>query len=259
MAVDQITTRQPGRRRPTAKERIAARRAEEAARAAAARRRRTVTTAVVAAVLLVVAVALTIVVQSSRTSSPPGAVAPAHTVDDGTAIAVGPVDAPVTLDVYEDFLCPACGNFETLTGPTLAELAAEGSARIVYHPMAFLDGASTDRYSTRALNAAGVVVDAAGPDAYVRFAALLYAHQPAEGGPGLDDERLIELAAEVGASGADVERGIRDLVFEDWTERVTDRASRDGVNQTPTVLLEGERLGYEQQQPAALAAAVRAG
>lgn len=259
MPPDQMPSRRPGqgRKRP-AQQRIAARRAEEAARAAAARRRKTMTTAIVSGVLLAAAVVLMILVQSSRTSSSTGAAAPANTVDGGTAITIGRDDAPVTLDVYEDFQCPACANFEKESGETLAQLVADGSARVVYRPIAFLDRASPDRYSTRSLNAAGVVVDAAGPEAFVRFIGLLYERQPVEGTPGLTDDELIELAADAGASGPEVERGIRDLVFEDWTKMVTDRASRDGVNQTPTVLLDGELLSYEQRQPAAIAEAVRA-
>jgi protein-disulfide isomerase len=258
MPTDQIVQRPGQGRRPTAKQRAAARRAaEEAARATDARRRKVLTGVAVAAVLAT-AVVLMIVVQSSRTASSPDAAAPAGTVDGGTAVAVGREDAPVTLDVYEDYQCPACAGFESRSGATLAALVADGSARVVYHPLAFLDRASTDQYSTRSLNAAGVVVDAAGPEAFVRFAGLLYERQPAEGGAGLTDDQLIDLAEQAGASGPAVERGIRNLVFEDWTRRVTDEGSRAGVNQTPTVLLDGKRLEYEQLQPDALTAAVRA-
>ena len=44
--------------------------------------------------------------------------------------------------------------------------------------------ARTTQYSTRALNAAAAVVDAAGPDAFQTFHDLLFANQPAEGGVG---------------------------------------------------------------------------
>ena len=37
---------------------------------------------------------------------------PANTVDSGTAILVGSTDAPVTVDLYEDFQCPNCKAFE---------------------------------------------------------------------------------------------------------------------------------------------------
>ncbi|TFV66928.1 UNVERIFIED_ORG: disulfide bond formation protein DsbA [Bacillus sp. AZ43] len=259
MPADQMTPPRPGqRRRPSAKERIATRKAEEAARARAARRRKTVTTAIVAAVVLAVAVVLTIVVQSQRTGSSPNAAVPTNTTLDGAVIGVGSADAPAVIDVYEDFGCPACGAFEARHAGTLAELAADGDVLLRYHPISILDRAFTDDYPTRAMNAAGVVVDAAGPEAYVRFTQELFARQPAEGGPGLTDDELVELAHEAGASGADVERGIRNLVFEDWTGELTDRASREGITGTPTVLLDGEPFNWPTLEPAALADAVRA-
>ncbi|RBY84931.1 thioredoxin domain-containing protein [Blastococcus sp. TF02A-30] len=260
MPVDQ-QTRQPVRpgRRPTARQRAeAGRAAEAAARARAAQRRRTVTGATVAATLLAVAVLVVVVVQSQRVSSSPDAAVPAHTTADGAVVEVGSADASATLDVYEDFGCPACGAFEARHAGTLAELAADGDVLLRYHPISILDRAFTDDYPTRAMNAAGVVVDAAGPEAYVRFTQELFARQPAEGGPGLTDDELVGLAREAGAAGPAVERGIRELVFEDWTRELTDRASREGVAGTPTVLLDGEPLDWATLDPAALADAVRA-
>jgi protein-disulfide isomerase len=243
-------------KRETARRRIAEKRAaEQRARAQERRRRQAVVGGVVAAVVVVAVVAV-IVVQSARTSSSPDAAVPANTVDGATAFAVGPADAPVTVDVYEDFLCPACRQFEATTGETLAALAADGTAQVRYHPIAILDRASTDDYSTRALNAAAVVGDAAGTEAFLAFHDALFAEQPAEGGPGLTDERLGELAAEAGASGADVEEAITGLAYEDWTREVTDAASRAGVTGTPTVLVDGAIL--QDRTPAGLRAAVEA-
>jgi protein-disulfide isomerase len=248
----------PGRR-TSARQRIAERRAAEAAaQAAALRRRRTLVGGIVAAVLVVVAVVVVVVVQTQRTATPAAADAPAGTTDGGTAFALGPDDAPVTVDVYEDFLCPYCAAFETAAGDTLEELAADGTVRVRYHPLAFLDRASTDDYSTRALNAAAVVADAAGTQAFLAFHDALFAEQPAEGGPGLPDDRLVELAAQAGAAGGDVEAGIRGLRFADWTERVTDDASRDGVTGTPTVLVDGDPLPAGQLTAEGVRAAVAA-
>ncbi|SHF84191.1 DsbA family protein [Geodermatophilus nigrescens] len=244
-------------RRTSARRRIAERRAAEAAaRAAALRRRRTVVGGVVAAVLVLVAVVVVVVVQTQRTQTSPAAAVPAGTTDGGTAVALGPDDAPVTVDVYEDPLCPYCARIEAAAGDTLEQLAADGAVQVRYRTIAFLDRASTDDYSTRALNAAGVVVDAAGVEAWLRFHDALFAEQPAEGGPGLDDDRLVELAAQAGATGAEVERGIRDLRFADWTEQVTDAASRAGVTGTPTVLVDGEPLPAEELTAEGVRAAV---
>ncbi len=255
MPTDQTRTRS----KAAARQRIEARRAAEAAALAQAqRRRRTVIGGIAAAVAVLVALVVVVVVQTQRTATSADARVPADTVADGTAVRVGQADAPVTVTVYEDFLCPACKSFEDTSGDTLAALVADGTAAVEYRPVAILDHYSTDDYSTRALNAAGVVADAAGPEAFLAFHNLLFAAQPAEGGAGLSDDDLIALAGRAGATGEEVESGIRDRVYEDWTERVTDAASQAGLTGTPTILVDGEQLDLRQATPQGLEAAVRA-
>jgi protein-disulfide isomerase len=228
--------------RRTNRERLAARRAAEtAAKARAERRRRTVLGAVGAAVAVLVALAVVIVVQMQRTSTSVDAAVPANTVD-GTVIVVGSADAPVTVDLYEDFQCPNCKAFEAASGATLAQLVAAGTVQAHYHGMAFLDTSANSQYSTRALNAAAVVLSTAGPDAFQKFHDLLYANQPAEGGAGLSYEQLVGYAGQAGAAGSTVEQDIRDLTYGDWVKTATDQASKDGVTGTPTVFVDGTAL-----------------
>jgi protein-disulfide isomerase len=238
------------------RERIAARRAAEAAaRARDERRRRTVLGGVAAAVAVLIALVVVIVVQTQRTSTAAGAAVPANTVD-GTVISVGAAGAPVTVDLYEDFQCPNCKAFEDATGSTLAQLISDGTVQAHYHGMAFLDTSANGQYSTRALNAAAVVVATAGPEAFQTFHDLLYAHQPAEGGSGLTDAQLVQYAAQAGAAGSSVEQDIRDLTYGDWVKTATDQASKDGVTSTPTVLVDGQKLAHPSA--AGLTAAVTA-
>jgi protein-disulfide isomerase len=232
-------------KRRAARRRIAERRAAEAAaRAGAQRRRRTLVGGIVAAVLLVVAVVVVIGVQNSRTATATAAnaAAPANTVDSGQVIVVGSTDAPVTIDLYEDFQCPVCKSFEDSAGGTLASLVADGTVQLHYHGMAFLDTSANDQYSTRALNAAAVVLDTAGSEAFQSFHDLLYVNQPDEGGSGLTDDQLITYAEQAGAGGETVEQDIRDLTYGDWVEQITDQASKDGVTGTPTVFVDGQQL-----------------
>jgi protein-disulfide isomerase len=236
------------------RERLAARRAAEAAaRARAERRRRTVLGGVVAAVALLLALIAVVVVQTQRTSTSASAAVPPNVVD-GTVIAVGSAAAPVTVDLYEDFQCPNCKAFEDQSGSTLAQLVAAGTVQAHYHGMAFLDTSANHQYSTRALNAAAVVANAAGAQAYATFHGLLFANQPDEGGSGLTDDQLISYAAQAGASGEAVEAGIRDLVYGDWVAQAEDQASKDGVTGTPTVMVNGQPL--EDLSAAGLTAAV---
>jgi protein-disulfide isomerase len=252
------TDRKPGSaKQAAARRRIEEKRAAEAAaRARAERRRRTLIGGVVGGVLLVVAVVALIVVQSGRTATSVNAAVPAHTVDHGTTIVVGSSTAPVTVDLYEDFQCPNCKAFEDQSGQTLTQLVTDGTVQAHYHGMAFLDTSANGKYSTRALNAAAAVTDAAGTDAFKKFHDLLYANQPPEGGKGLSDDQLVQYATQAGASSDKVAQEIRGLTYGDWVKNVTDQASKDGVTGTPTVLVDGKTLS--DLSPDGLTAAVQA-
>jgi protein-disulfide isomerase len=195
-------------------------------------------------------VGLGVAVQASRNSTDGTTATPSGLVEG--SVQVGATSAPVTVTVYEDYLCPACREAEEQLGATLDSLVEQGAIRLQYRPMAFLDRASTDRYSTRALNAVACVVDSA-PQSFPTMHSSLFAAQPAEGGAGIADGRLVELAAQAGAG--DQSDCIGDLRFQDWTRRMTDQASRDGVVGTPTYLVDGTPL--PERTPEALRAAVQ--
>ena len=82
---------------------------------------------------------------------------PAGATPTGDGIVVG--TGPVTVDMYIDFLCPFCRRFELAAGPTLGGMVGDGLISAVYHPMSFLDAASTTRYSSRAGSASGCASD----------------------------------------------------------------------------------------------------
>jgi protein-disulfide isomerase len=242
--------------RRAARERIAARRAAEETVLRARRRRRRLAAALAVAALAVVVVVV-IAVQGSRTHTDPAAAAPRNTAPGtgGAAFEVGDDSAPVVVDLYEDFQCPVCRQFEEQSGATLDALVRDGTVRLRYRPIAILDRLSADDYSTRALNAAAVVADQSGDDAFRAFHDALFAQQPAEGSAGLSDAQLTALAGAAGASGPAAQEGIGQLRFADWTVRVTDQASQQGVTATPTVLVDGRQL--TDRSPAGITAAVQ--
>jgi protein-disulfide isomerase len=207
-----------------------------------ARRRSMIALAAVAAVIAVIVGSFVLVQNTKRDTltSTAASALPANVGDDGS-IVVGKASAPVTLTVYEDFQCPACLSFEQANGQQIKTWVDAGTVKVSYRPIAFLDRASTTRYSTRSLNAAAAVV-ASAPDAFPAFHDALFASQPAEGGAGLPDQQLIDLAVEAGAPKDKVTPAIEGLTYEAWTAKVTDQASKDGVNQTPTLLVNGTKL-----------------
>ncbi len=221
-----------------AAERAAALRAAEAKKE---RRRRIVVSAVVIGVLLAIG-GIAFAVQSGRDTTGQAATPPAGAVDT-YGVPLGPDDAPVTVEVYEDFLCPFCGDFEASASESLEEYAEAGDVQVQYKVVAFLDPLSegTD-YSTRAANAVAVVLDEAGRDEAVEMHEALFANQPAEETPGLSDEQLVELAVESGAARTAVEGPIENRKFEQWVENAGEAASQDDVAQTPTVRVDGETV-----------------
>ena len=123
---------------------------------------------------------------------------PSVAVDQGTAFTVG--SGSVMIDLYEDFMCPVCRQFETQDGATLKQLVSENKVTIRYHPVAILNPSSNGtEYSSRA---AGAVAAAAEAGKFLEYHDVLYQNQPGEGTDGLTDAKLIELGKSVGLTSS---------------------------------------------------------
>jgi protein-disulfide isomerase len=168
----------------------------------------------------------------STAAAPPRV--PAHSTPQGDGVVVG--SGPVVVDAYIDFQCPFCRAFEMTSGDALRAMAADGLITLVYHPMNFLDEASTNHYSSRAASASGCASDA---DRFSDYAQVLFANQPPEGGPGLTDEQLVELGLAIGLTDPVFVQGVLQHVYVPWADHVTQLAMARGVSGTPTTLVEG--------------------
>jgi protein-disulfide isomerase len=159
---------------------------------------------------------------------------PAGATPDGDGIAVG--DGPVQVDIYIDFLCPFCKQFELNAADALAALVSGKRATLVYHPMNFLDEASTTRYSTRASSASGCASDGG---RFVEFTHQLFVGQPPEGGAGLTDEEITAIGVAAGLDQASFASCVSEGRYLEWPTFVTSRAAQAGVEGTPTVRVQG--------------------
>jgi protein-disulfide isomerase len=177
----------------------------------------------------------------------PGRV-PAGATPEGDGILIGA--GPVQVDAFIDFLCPFCRQFEQAAEPVLAGLVAGGRARLAYHPMNFLDEASTTRYSTRAAAASGCAAD---QGRFLQYAHELFARQPPEGGAGLSDAVLAGLGPAAGLDEAAFAACLAQGAYLEWPAYVTARATEAGISATPTVLVAGAPVSPE---PRAITAAV---
>jgi protein-disulfide isomerase len=186
--------------------------------------------------VVIFAVGLVFYIVSSADKKPGDGEAKSIRVTSSDLIKKEGTDEPkAVVSLYEDFLCPACGNFEKTFGPTINKLIDSGAVAADYYMVSILDRQG-DGYSTRASNAAYCVADES-TDAFRRFHAALYAQQPAEGvGPFPDNARLIEVARQAGAAG-----GVPDCVNnEKYAAMVKGLAKASSVNGTPTIRINGQ-------------------
>jgi protein-disulfide isomerase len=209
------------------------------------RRRRSLVVTVVGLVVLAVIVAIYYGVRTAGDGSGSGSTSatPAGTVST-YAVPAGPASAPVKVAIYEDFMCPFCGQFEKASRAELQKDVDAGKVQLQYHVLNFLDRSSTTSYSTRAANALGAVLDASGPKVAKKFHDLLFENQPAEGSAGLSDSRLVDLAVQAGAPRKAVQDAVSSKSYESWVNKVTDKASKDKVTGTPTVRVNGKDVTF---------------
>lgn len=120
---------------------------------------------------------------------------------DGGVVVVGKSTAKVTLDVYEDFLCPACGAFEKAYSGAIEQHVADGSVQVRYHMLPMLnDRSDPPGYSMDSANAGLCAADAG---QFPAFHKSLYNDQPEEGSRGWDDQQLAKLGEDLGITSKD--------------------------------------------------------
>ncbi|MDR2374324.1 MAG: thioredoxin domain-containing protein [Bifidobacteriaceae bacterium] len=244
---DKRKSRKPA---PAARGRDAAQARAEAERlkaAQAAKERRTKLLAIAGAVLVVVGIVVAVVlvlIEATKSSygdvaKPPGAIE-AGAVVIGQDLAPGGTPAEgddvVVVRVYSDYMCPNCASVEARLSGKFEELAAAGKIKLEIQPLAILDYMSEGtNYSTRASNAALTVAKYA-PDKFLAFHSRLFDSdiQPGEYTEGLTDERLIEVAQEVGI-GSEATDKFADQEFYDWITYSTDKGRSDGLQGTPSM------------------------
>jgi protein-disulfide isomerase/uncharacterized membrane protein YphA (DoxX/SURF4 family) len=159
--------------------------------------------------------------------------------------------AAATVDVYEDFQCPHCLDFEKAVSKTMDADVRANKAQVRFHTLAFLDSSSSgNRYSSRAANAALCASDISVED-FVAYHNVLYGTvkgkqvQPAEGSNGRTDGNLETYAQQIGIKSGQLstfDSCVQTEKHKALVAAITDRASTDGVNATPTIKVNGKSI-----------------
>ncbi|MFS0868214.1 DsbA family protein [Microbacterium sp. 179-B 1A2 NHS] len=193
------------------------------------------------AVVAVLALVIGIVVVMNNAATAPAARPDSAGIDESTgAVVVG--TGANEIDVWVDFYCPHCQDFEDVYGPTLEEQLGDESVTLNIHPVALnsLNAASGTDFSKRSANALFCVA-ADEPVAAFPFYTSVFAEKPS--GAGLTDEQLVEHAEAAGSMGA--AECIADRTWDDLVAEQTETIPADpetGGAGTPTVFVNGERI-----------------
>lgn len=209
-----------------ARERVRAMREEQARKER--RREQMMRFGIIGAVLIAVAI-IGIAIATTRGSSDPvdPDAQPAGVTESGGGVSVAePVaDAP-TLEVWFDFSCPHCRDFETANGAFLSELAGAGDANVVYRPVTFVGQLA----SVKATNAWACSLDEGLGEEYMD---ALYSIQG-----NFTDNQLLSAAEGVGLSGDAFESCVEDGAYEGWVDASHSLGVNEfGVNSTPTIFV----------------------
>jgi protein-disulfide isomerase len=185
-----------------------------------------------------------IVLALPRTPDPTTALLPPTTVYPAGMVRgddVGAADAPVVIELYSDFQCPACKLFVTSQlGRLLTEFVAPGTLRIESRDIAFLGEGSFDESVELAAGARC----AAEQDRYWPFHDYVFWNQGREN----RGDHSAEFIARV-ADAAELDRTAWDACMARGDVRATIRSETSaalgrGINSTPTLVVNGQsRVG----------------
>ncbi len=162
---------------------------------------------------------------------------PPELVDPANPRAVGPADAPVTIEVWSDFQCPACGFWARQVEPDLIkEYVRAGTVRVVYRDFAFIDGGRPNGESQQAAAAARCAGE---QGKFWQFHDYLFENQDGENKGAFRRERLDQIATAIGLDMTAWGSCMSGDAPEQAVQAETAQGKTAGVGSTPTLAING--------------------
>ena len=179
---------------------------------------------------------------------------------DGTAM--GNPNAPVIIDVFEDFQCPSCRIYSEEVETLITETyVITGQVYYVFHQYPFLDSVSAKKESQQAANAS---MCAAEQDLFWEYHDMLFANWSGENAGAFNDKRLIAFAEAIGMDLDSFSNCFEENRYQNDIQADFDLGNEMGVSSTPTVFVNGLQItpgfipGFDDVRQAVEAALIRA-
>ncbi|MEO6778869.1 MAG: thioredoxin domain-containing protein [Gemmatimonadaceae bacterium] len=143
--------------------------------------------------------------------------------------AQGPADAPVTLVEYGDFQCPSCGMAYVVIKAVQRQLG--DNLRFVFRQFPLTQAHAHAEHAAEAAEAA------AAENSFWEMHDMLYEHQNA-----LGDRHLVRYAGDIGMDPQTMADALENGTYSDRVREQFMSGVRSGVNGTPTLFINGERV-----------------
>lgn len=153
---------------------------------------------------------------------------------EGTGVRLGAADAKAKIDLWVDYSCPHCGEFEEANNENLTQLVAEGDVAVTYHNIQIVTG-----YGTQAGSAAACVA-AKDPNSWPKVNAALYANH----GATTDSWRPAQFSdflKQQGVTNPEALSCTQGGNYTSWISDNTTASAEAGVTGTPTMFINGEK------------------
>jgi protein-disulfide isomerase len=166
---------------------------------------------------------------------------------NGKGVTVGKAGAKAHIDLYLDFRCPHCAEFEEATGPTIDKLVEDGTATLTYWPLMFVSPQDSPRLANAFAAAAA------------NGKALTYADEMyADFSKAWTNDQLLQLGKQLGIDDAKFQAAVKDNSYAGWLQSIGQAANDRKVEGTPTVFVNDKMLTGDQLSVEGIQAAVNA-
>ena len=172
-----------------------------------------------------------------------------HDLSNADGVALGDPNAPVTIDIFEDFQCSACKHFTESIEPLIIEYFVDtGQARLVFHNYPFLDGdgAFNGGNSDQAANA---VMCASEQNRFWDMQAVIFANLAGESSGNFSDQAMKAMAEAIDLDTTAFNECFDSNKFQEQIQADFDLGSDWGVSGTPSVFVNGEKVGQPGKIP----------
>jgi protein-disulfide isomerase len=148
---------------------------------------------------------------------------------------LGDANAPVTLEVYADFQCPICGQFDRGTLKQIEDKYVKaGKVRVVFNHFAFIGDESTRAAeASECANAQGK---------FWEFADTVFNNQAGENQGAFADDKLAGFAQQVGLDMTQYQTCMDQRTYLGKVQASSQTAQQRGLNSTPSLFINGQKV-----------------